>query len=81
MFPRSIALIFVSIWDVVYHKADVVNVGSQGRKLLIARASIGAVGMPWYFIALKYLPMSKGSIIVNFAPLIGKSILNYFKGF
>ena len=77
MLPRSAALLFMSFCDVSISRVNVFNVSLAGLKLLIARATIAAFGMPWYFIALKYLPMSQASIIVNLAPLL-VPILAYF---
>lgn len=77
MIPRGIALLATSFWDVIISKINIFNVNRSGLKLLITRSFIGAVGMPWYFIALKYLPMSQASIIANFAPLI-VPVLAYF---
>ena len=70
MFPRSLALLTWSLWEVCWFKINICDVSKQGLKLLIVRATIAAWGFPWYFISLKYLPMSKASIIVNLAPMI-----------
>ena len=70
MIPRSMALLAWSVWDMIYFKANPCNVNRKGLILLIMRSVIAACGFPWYFISLKYIPMSKASIIVNLAPMI-----------
>jgi drug/metabolite transporter (DMT)-like permease len=77
MLPRGMALLVTSVIDMAIFRVNVLNVSRRGAKLLVIRSSIGAIGMPCYFIALKYLPMSKASIIVNFAPLL-VPVLAYF---
>ena len=51
-------------------KVNVIDVHGGDRIMLLLRWIFGAIGMPIYFIGLKYIPTSFGAIIVNISPII-----------
>ena len=74
---RSFAMNTMAITNVVYQKVDIFDIKPQYRFLLFLRCLIGAIGMPCFFIGLKYVPSSKAAMITNIHPLI-VAILSFF---
>ena len=59
----------LNIIQVVYLKINVFNIKQEhGLKLLII-SLCGGVGMPIFFIGVKYIPASIGSLIFNINPI------------
>ena len=63
--------------EVLYSKTNIFKFPKQVIVPIMFRICTGAFGMPCFFFALKYLPMSKGAIILGIAPLI-VSVVAYF---
>ncbi|CAI2373766.1 unnamed protein product [Moneuplotes crassus] len=73
---RSIIHVSISSMQILYAKVNIFDVKKELRLVLILRSTIGVCGMPCYFIAIKYIPLSLGTLIFNINPLI-VGILSY----
>ena len=60
---RSSSMALLSVIQVMYLKINVLDVKPEQRFMLAARWLAGGIGMPIYFIGLKYIPASIGSLI------------------
>ncbi|CAI2372250.1 unnamed protein product [Moneuplotes crassus] len=74
---RSLTLIICSLIQVMSTRVNVLDVKKGYRALLAIRCIIGAIGMPCFFIAMKYIPLSLSTLIFNIHPLF-VGILAYF---
>lgn len=67
---RSVMMVLVAIGQVYYMKISVFNIHPDGRKPLLLRCLFGVVSSPAFFIGLKFLPLSKATLIKNSSPLL-----------
>ena len=74
---RSASMILLFISQVVYLKVDIFDIHGNDRYMMVLRCILGGIGMPIYFIGLKYIPTSFGAIIVDINPII-IAILSFF---
>ena len=65
---RSFTIFFAVIQTMVT-KVNVLNVKKGYRLLLFIRCITGTIGIPWFFIGLKYIPTSKAALITNSSPI------------
>ncbi|CAI2373169.1 unnamed protein product [Moneuplotes crassus] len=76
-FFRGGFLMFAGIIEAMYFGVNVTKIPREITISVILRTLTGAVGMPCFFIAIKYIPTSQGAIITSLNPLIG-TILSFF---
>ena len=67
---RSTSMALLSILQVGYLKVNVLDVKPEHRLMLFARWLAGGIGMPIFFIGLKYIPASIWSLIQNTNPIL-----------
>lgn len=67
---RSIIMVTWSMIQVWATRVNVLEVKKGYRLLLVARCIVGTIGMPWYFIAIKYIPLSLWTLIASISPLM-----------
>ena len=67
---RSSSMAPLSILQVIYLKVNVLNIKKEERIMLLVRWLAGGIGMPIFFIGLKYIPASVGSLIYNINPIL-----------
>jgi drug/metabolite transporter (DMT)-like permease len=56
---------------------SIFDVRKDCRSLMALRLIIGSLGIPCFFMSLKYIPGSKASLIANIHPML-VSVLAYF---
>mmetsp|Transcript_8551 Transcript_8551/g.9698 ORF Transcript_8551/g.9698 Transcript_8551/m.9698 type:complete len:188 (-) Transcript_8551:246-809(-) len=76
IFRGSVLMIGAST-DAIYNRINVFKFPKQTYVAVVIRFLTGLVGIPCFFHAIKYIPMSQGSIILAVNPLISV-ILAYF---
>ncbi|CAI2373084.1 unnamed protein product [Moneuplotes crassus] len=76
-FFRGGFLMLAGIIEAMYFGVNVTKIPRKITTTVIFRILTGAVGMPCFFIAIKYIPTSQGAIITSLNPLIG-TILAFF---
>ena len=74
---RSFSMGVLAASNVVYQKVDIFDIKPKYRLLMLLRCLTGGIGMPCFFLGLKYIPSSKATLITNINPLI-VAILSYF---
>lgn len=67
---RSSSMAPLSIVQVMYLRVNVLDIEAKERVMLLVRCLAGGIGMPVFFIGLKYIPASVGSLIYNISPLL-----------
>ena len=67
----------LAISNVVYQKVDIFGIEPKYRLLMLIRCLIGGLGMPCFFLGLKYIASSKATLISNMNPLV-VAVLSYF---
>lgn len=78
MLVRSTTLVFVSLSQAWYLGVNILDVKKEGRKWLFIRCLLGAIGMPSFYIGLKFLPASKAQLISTLHPLLVTVVGYYF---
>ncbi|CAI2374477.1 unnamed protein product [Moneuplotes crassus] len=76
MLWRSVFPTLISIIQVLSAKVNVFDIKKGFRLLLVFRSVVSVIGMPCYFIAVKYIPLSFATLIYNISPLL-VGILSY----
>ena len=74
---RATTMTSLSIFQVVSSKVNPIDIKKGYRMALFVRCLAGGIGMPCYFMSLKYIPASKGSLIFNIHPML-VSIVAFF---
>lgn len=77
MIVRATSMALMSALQVGYLRLNVFDIKKGYRTKLLIRCLAGGFGMPCYFMALKYIPASKGALIFNIHPLF-VAVLAYF---
>ena len=77
LFVRTLTMMSLAISNVVYLKVDIFGIEPKYRLLMLVRCLIGGLGMPCFFLGLKYIASSKAALISNMNPLI-VTVLSYF---
>ena len=67
---RSSSMAPLSILQVIYLRVNVFKIQKSERLMLLIRWLAGGIGMPVFFIGLKYIPASIGSLIYNISPIL-----------
>lgn len=67
---RATSMSIMSAFQVYYVGVNVFDIKKGYRLKLFIRCIVGGVGMPSFFMAIKYLPSSKASLIFNVHPIL-----------
>lgn len=67
---RSLMMFIATLIQVQYLRIDVFQVPTKAKVPLVLRWVFGLCAAPTFFIALKYLPLSKSTLIKNSSPLV-----------
>jgi len=70
-------MMVMSSVQVLYLKVDIFDVKRGYKRVLFFRCICGAIGMPCFFMSVKYIPSSKANLIFNVHPLL-VSVVAYY---
>ena len=70
VFIRSISNVFLCVLQASYYKVNIFDIKRNFRYKVYAYGIIGAIGIPTYYIGLKYTPTSIATLIYNISPII-----------
>ena len=74
---RASSMALMSALQVGYLKLNIFDIKEGYRFKLFMRWVVGGIGMPTFFMGLKYIPASKWTLIFNIHPIL-VAILSYF---
>lgn len=77
---RSTSLCLLSGLQLAYERFDIFDVKEEYRFAMLCRCIAGGLGMPSFFIALKYIPSSKATLILNIHPMLVAVAAYYLLG-
>lgn len=74
---RTISMMIFALCNMWYLKVDIFDIKPEYRLMMLARWLVGVIGMPSFFMSIKYIPASKSALITNMNPLF-VAVLAYF---
>ena len=67
---RSATMMILSTIQAIFYRINIFEIKEGFRWKLYSFAIIGAIGVPTYFVGLKYVPTSIASLIYSISPMI-----------